>query len=98
MKLKFQYKEWQKRRLSVVPGLTGPWQVSGRNKVNHFNDWVKLDLDYIDITGKMLVKNIYNLYEPLFNKLLPMTNESDICFLPIESCNCHKKYVFSSFL
>ena len=42
------YKEWQKRRLSVMPGLTGPWQVSGRNKINHFDDWVKLDLKYID--------------------------------------------------
>jgi len=42
------YKEWQKRRLSVIPGLTGPWQVSGRNKINHFDDWVKLDLEYID--------------------------------------------------
>lgn len=42
------YKQWQTRRLSVVPGLTGPWQVSGRNKVNHFDDWVKLDLEYID--------------------------------------------------
>lgn len=42
------YEGWQKRRLSVMPGLTGPWQVSGRNKVNHFDDWVKLDLEYID--------------------------------------------------
>ena len=42
------YKEWQKRRLSVIPGLTGPWQVSGRNKINNFDDWVKLDLEYID--------------------------------------------------
>ena len=42
------YKEWQKRRLSVMPGLTGPWQVSGRNKIKHFDDWVKLDLEYID--------------------------------------------------
>ena len=42
------YKEWQKRRLSVIPGLTGPWQVSGRNKINHFDNWVKLDLKYID--------------------------------------------------
>jgi len=42
------YKEWQKRRLSVIPGLSGPWQVSGRNKINNFDDWVKLDLEYID--------------------------------------------------
>lgn len=42
------YKEWQKRRLSVIPGVTGPWQVSGRNKINHFDDWVKLDFEYID--------------------------------------------------
>jgi len=42
------YEQWQRRRLSVVPGLTGPWQVSGRNKVNHFDEWVKLDLNYID--------------------------------------------------
>ena len=31
-----------------MPGLTGPWQVSGRNKINNFDDWVKLDLNYID--------------------------------------------------
>jgi len=42
------YEEWQKRRLSVAPGVTGPWQVSGRNKINHFDDWVNLDLEYID--------------------------------------------------
>ena len=57
------YKDWQKRRLSVIPGLTGPWQVSGRNKVNHFDDWVKLDLEYIDnwslwLDFKILLKTI----------------------------------------
>ena len=31
-----------------MPGLTGLWQVSGRNKINHFDDWVRLDLKYID--------------------------------------------------
>ena len=38
----------QRRRLSVKPGLTCLWQISGRNTVRDFRDWVRLDLDYID--------------------------------------------------
>ncbi|HWL54834.1 MAG TPA: sugar transferase [Chthoniobacteraceae bacterium] len=38
----------QRRRLSVKPGLTCLWQISGRNNVKNFQDWVRLDLDYID--------------------------------------------------
>jgi lipopolysaccharide/colanic/teichoic acid biosynthesis glycosyltransferase len=38
----------QKRRLSVKPGITCLWQISGRNEVRDFETWVKLDLDYID--------------------------------------------------
>lgn len=37
-----------RRRLSVKPGLTCLWQVSGRNKVSDFREWVRLDLEYID--------------------------------------------------
>jgi exopolysaccharide biosynthesis polyprenyl glycosylphosphotransferase len=37
-----------RRRLSVKPGLTCLWQVSGRNEVSDFKDWVRLDLEYID--------------------------------------------------
>ena len=37
-----------RRRLSVKPGLTCTWQISGRNEVTDFNDWVRLDLEYID--------------------------------------------------
>ena len=38
---------WQKRRFSIKPGLTCLWQVSGRSNIG-FNEWVRLDLDYID--------------------------------------------------
>jgi len=41
------YDQWQLRRLSMKPGLTCTWQVSGRNKVD-FATWMKLDLAYID--------------------------------------------------
>jgi Sugar transferases involved in lipopolysaccharide synthesis len=37
-----------RRRLSMKPGLTCLWQISGRNTVKDFADWVKLDVQYID--------------------------------------------------
>jgi lipopolysaccharide/colanic/teichoic acid biosynthesis glycosyltransferase len=52
-----------RRRLSVKPGLTCLWQVSGRNNVRDFKDWVRLDLEYIDnwslwLDLKILVRTI----------------------------------------
>ncbi len=40
------YNDWQRRRLDVIPGMTGLWQVTGRSYVT-FNDMVLLDLFYI---------------------------------------------------
>ncbi len=42
-----RYEPWQRRRLSMKPGLTCLWQVSGRNELT-FDEWMRLDLQYID--------------------------------------------------
>jgi lipopolysaccharide/colanic/teichoic acid biosynthesis glycosyltransferase len=41
------FTQYQKQKLSVVPGLTCLWQVSGRNQISDYDDWVRLDLEYI---------------------------------------------------
>ena len=43
-----QYNDYFRRRMSITPGLTGLWQVSGRSEITDFNEVVKLDLQYID--------------------------------------------------
>lgn len=43
-----RYEQWQRRRLSMKPGMSGLWQVAGRGKKLEFADWVRLDLEYID--------------------------------------------------
>jgi len=43
-----KYDSWQRRRLSMRPGLTCLWQASGRNKIVDFDKWVEMDLAYID--------------------------------------------------
>jgi exopolysaccharide biosynthesis polyprenyl glycosylphosphotransferase len=41
------YDAWHRRRLSMKPGMTGLWQIEGRNE-SEFDHWVKKDLEYID--------------------------------------------------
>ncbi len=48
-----QYQPWQRRRLSMKPGLTCLWQISGRNQVD-FDRWIELDLEYIDSWSPLL--------------------------------------------
>lgn len=55
-------KNWQKRRLSVRPGITCLWQIQGRSELS-FDKWIELDMEYIDqwsllLDLKILVKTI----------------------------------------
>lgn len=57
-----QYEPWQHRKLSVRPGLTCLWQVNGRNEID-FDEWMRLDLRYIDnwslwLDTKILAKTL----------------------------------------
>ncbi|MEM8994650.1 MAG: sugar transferase [Acidobacteriota bacterium] len=57
-----RYQRWQRRRLSMKPGLTCLWQISGRNHID-FDRWMELDLQYIDswspwLDMKILLKTV----------------------------------------
>ena len=49
-----RYEFWHKRKLSIRPGITCLWQIRGRNKISDFDDWVRMDLEYIDNWSLML--------------------------------------------
>ena len=58
-----QYEFWQRRKLSVKPGITCLWQVNGRSQVHKFDEWARLDLQYIQSASlwldcKILLKTI----------------------------------------
>jgi exopolysaccharide biosynthesis polyprenyl glycosylphosphotransferase len=58
-----RYESWHRRKLSVKPGITCLWQAYGRNEINNFDDWVRMDLEYIDnwtigLDIKILLKTI----------------------------------------
>lgn len=63
-----QYENHHKRRLSMKPGITGLWQISGRNKIQDFEEIVQLDTSYIDNWSiwydiKILFKTIYVVFK-----------------------------------
>lgn len=63
-----QYNSYYRRRMSITPGLTGMWQVSGRSNIQDFEEIVKLDLEYIDnwslgLDIKILFKTVFTVLE-----------------------------------
>jgi len=58
-----EFKEWQRAKLAVVPGITCTWQVNGRSDIVDFDEWARLDLQYIERwslweDSKLLVRTI----------------------------------------
>ena len=56
------YKDWHRTRFHVKPGITGLWQVSGRNRL-HFEEMVRLDIFYIEnwspwLDAKIMLKTL----------------------------------------
>ncbi|HZZ83583.1 MAG TPA: sugar transferase [Anaeromyxobacteraceae bacterium] len=58
-----EYQRWQRRRLSMKPGITCTWQVSGRSEID-FDRWMELDLAYIDNWSLWLDLRIFLLTIP----------------------------------
>ncbi|MCX8128588.1 MAG: sugar transferase [Clostridia bacterium] len=64
-----QYENHHWRRISIKPGLTGMWQVSGRSEITDFDEVVKLDTQYIDNWSVWLdIKIIFKTFKTVFSK------------------------------
>ena len=58
-----EFKDWQRAKLAVVPGITCTWQVNGRSDIVDFDEWARMDLQYIERwslweDSKLLVRTI----------------------------------------
>jgi lipopolysaccharide/colanic/teichoic acid biosynthesis glycosyltransferase len=64
-----RYQAWHYRRISIRPGMTGLWQVGGRNRIQDFDKIVEMDLRYISkwsiwLDLKILLKTFRVVWQP----------------------------------
>jgi exopolysaccharide biosynthesis polyprenyl glycosylphosphotransferase len=62
-----EYELWQRKRICIKPGITGLWQVTGRNRISDFDEVVRLDIEYIDkwtlwLDIKILLKTVWVVF------------------------------------
>ena len=63
-----QYERRHWRRISIKPGITGMWQVSGRSTITDFDEIVELDTKYIDcwdifIDFKIMLQTVFQIFQ-----------------------------------
>ena len=69
------YEPWQRRRFDAVPGLTGLWQVSGKNRTT-FNQMIRLDIEYSERASLWLdLMIILKTLPALCNQCVDITSE-----------------------
>src|ERR1035437_7026307 len=75
------YEPWQRRRFDAVPGLTGLWQVSGKNRTT-FNEMIRLDIKYSESVGpwphlKIILRTLPALWQQCLESRAPKRRQAE---------------------
>jgi exopolysaccharide biosynthesis polyprenyl glycosylphosphotransferase len=63
------YENWHRKRICIKPGITGMWQVSGRNQINDFDEVARLDIEYIETWSLWLdVKILFKTFQAVLTR------------------------------